>query len=155
MIELRTASLRISLSYNSIHVLHHSSRMALAQHISKIKLEFYTHLYETSLCETHFSYLQSSVWILPASVCSKHSARSPAQAMRQDWIQVASLPSQRRQQVFVASNREHLYCSLLCGCNALNDEGSLSKGFVTSNGTEILDRDKFAYSGSQSSGILE
>lgn len=46
-----------------------------------------------------FPYLQSSVWrILPALVFSKHSARPPAQAMRQDWSQVACLCQERQQQ---------------------------------------------------------
>lgn len=66
--------MRIFLSYTSIHVLHHSSRMALAQHISKMKLEFYTHLSETSLRKHTFPTcsLQSG-YCLPR--CVQNTAR--------------------------------------------------------------------------------
>lgn len=91
----------------------------------------YIHLPKITLQERLTAYLQLLVWRLRLEV-SKHCERSPLHAMRQAGLDPSGLPGQRRQQQgLVCSNREHLYCPLLCGCNLPNDSSLLSKGFCS------------------------
>ena len=118
------------LTYTSTQVLRHSSERSLVQGISRSPKNYIIiHLPKITLQERLTAYLQLLVWRLRLEV-SNHCERSPLQAMRQPGLDPSGLPCQRRQQQgLCCSNREHLYCPLLCGCNLPNDSRLLSKGF--------------------------
>lgn len=97
-------SLFVCVCEYSVYVLRHNLKygvcmMHFKDHSKNTKNNSYIILRRRGL-----AYLQVSVWRMPsASVFSKHCTRSPVQAMRQDWIQVACLAGeQRQQQGFVA-----------------------------------------------------